>query len=238
MSLIAVLFMLVTNQPSYALFCQSIEQIDQNRQDCEDNDKVAKAADACVTVFQAKVAAEQAKLQKLLSNTVKSSGISHQDQSQDVNEKVLSETISRVDLLIAEGLATRGEIASYIDDLLLPFVWSAELGDRPKKFDPDTQKLFDQEYCYGEHKEVIEDQIKGMDQMISELRAAKTAAAGLEALSGKFESRLQGGAGQSTLLKGQAHPGSPTPKVGNSKTRDSDVTGIKEDEEKRAKDKK
>lgn len=231
MIILSFLWILFAGAPSYALYCPSLEQIAQQREDCEDNDKLSQAAESCVGIYRKKVTAEQAVLQKALSAQVADSGKAQQAHSENVNAGVLSSTISKLDQLIAEGNATRGELVGYIGGLLWPFVWSDEMGPKPPVNDPDLQKLLDEDYCYGEHKDIIEDSIRELDKMLSELKAAKATASGLGAQSRKLEKQLQAAPGQqrqNLQNKGVGAPqnGASSSASGKDAGKGSDVTGV------------
>lgn len=231
--MLSFLLLLLTSPNSHALYCKSPQAINETSLECEDNVKLGQAADVCVSAFRVRVMAEQATLQKMLKAQINSSvkdqkgGKAMQNESQAVTAAALATTIKRVELLLAEGRAMRVELNGYIDNLLLPFRWNAEMGERPRKLDPESMAGIDDEYCYGEHKEVIEDQILGLDKMIRELEAAKGEAGKLKAVSLGNEKDFKGGVPGQNIITGKESP-KPVPGITGQepKSIDSGVSGL------------
>lgn len=221
--------------------CASLAKIQNQQESCDDNSQLSAAAETCLRGFKKRVDAEQPRLQKLLlKNTAgaltdKSGATARQEESEALSASAYDTTVKALDDLILKGTLARAEVEAYRRNLVWPFIWSEGAfggAPRPDPDDPDVHKAIDEEFCYGEHSDIIIDARNDFDKMLNELKASRAAAATMQAQSTGHETNLKGtlGAPAATGGKKSAAPG--TNYKGNYRPGQSDISGTKEEEKK------
>jgi len=232
--ILTALLLLVTQSAEAANMCKSLASIQSKLEECEDNSAFSEAGEACANSYRARVKAEQAKLQALLKNQTKTSiadksgKVALQAESEKVSAAAYASAIASVASLIEKGQLARSEVVAYKGNLVWPVQWSVALGPAPTP--AQAESVFDGEYCFGEHNDILNDTIADFDKMIAELTAAKVAAEGFQGVSSSNQGNLNGGVvapqttgGKNTGVKLPGYSGDP-------KQRQSDISGTKEEE--------
>ncbi|RZA09061.1 MAG: hypothetical protein EOP11_02880 [Proteobacteria bacterium] len=227
---------------SAANMCPSLPKILSSLQECDDNVAFSRAAESCAAGFRRRISAEQPRLQKMLLKQTKDSAsdktgaTAKQAESETLSADAYNSTMQSLDKLIESGTQARGEVEAFRRNLMWPFTWSAAFeGPRPDADDPDVQKMLDEDFCYGEHAEIIRDTLADFDKMIGELKASKVASASLKGLSNSHQGNLNGGltpAAPAGQVKGIA-PNAPK-YDGDPARGQSDISGVKEEAERKA----
>lgn len=238
--LLTLLFLLNPAASEAANMCASLKKIVSEQEECEDNVAFSKAAETCLRGFKQRVNAEQPRLQKLLLKNTKeaasdkSGQTARQEESEGLSASAYDTTIKSLNDLIAKGTQARGEVEAFRRNLMWPFNWTAGLGGpRPDADDPEVQKMLDEDYCYGEHSDIIKDALAEFDKMLNELKATKVAASGLQGLSTGHQGNLNGGQAAPAATGGK-QSAAPMPGYGGDpKQGKSDISGTKEYEEKK-----
>jgi hypothetical protein len=243
--LLTLLLLLNPAASEAANMCASLKKIISEQEECEDNVAFSKAAEACLRGFKQRVNSEQPRLQKLLLKNTKdaasdkSGATAKQDESEGLSAGAYDTTVKSLNELIAKGTQARGEVEAFRRNLMWPFNWSAAFGGpRPDADDPEVQKMLDEDYCYGEHSDIIKDALAEFDKMLADLTATKVAATGLQGLSTSHQGNLNGGQAAPSATGGQRTGPAPVPAYdGSPKQGKSDISGTKEYEEQQKKGK-
>ena len=222
--------LILAPKPAFAIFCENALTISAQVELCDDNEKFAKAAESCKLDYMKAVKAEQAVLGKMLRKGVSDTmGAGVQQVSEAVSASSYGATITRLDVLIARGVASRAESIAYISHFLPPFHWPADLGPIPRADDPELWKTYDGEFCFGEHRETIHHMAKEFDKAIGELRAARKEAAELRDASLGHKENMGGSANKEASA---THGKSGTFRGAKPNSGASDITGVQQDKDK------
>lgn len=238
--MLLTLLLLANPAPSLAAnMCASLISITSQQKECEDNSAFSKAAETCLAGFERRVNAERPRLQKLLlkntsqSVTDKSGQTARQEESEALSANAYETTVKSLSELIAKGTQARAEVEAYRRNLMWPFNWSAGFeGPRPDADDPEVQKMLDEDFCYGEHSDIIKDALAGFDKMLAELKATKAASESFRGASNANQGNLNGSLTPTTPNATGKQSGPTIPSYrGDTKKQQSDISGTKEYEE-------
>ncbi len=209
-----------------APFCTTADQIDEHTESCDDNDAFIIQGDACLDRFDKLVAEKAAGMQK---NFVKNDG---KYQKLNFNTSLKDYNLSSAALaqLIGFNQQAISDVTEYLDATVTPE--DTDSPDATEGMDP--QAWADSWSCYGDTRTSIREILQDFQNRLSSLQAAKAIVDGNGATSGGRQENV--GAITDTpnkMAKGTKGQGSgkPVPK-GKSQNPSSDITGVKEDEQK------
>ncbi len=196
---------------------------------CPENKILLGASVQCLNDFESRIRQARKELENSLvaPNTHKHDAgkVGRQTQSFGFNSSNQRMNAEKLAQLLTYGKNSREEINQYMRNLVIAFTTQ---GQSPDIDAPGAIEEFSEDECYGEPRKEIEQVLARVDQDLAELVQTKAAAEGLKAASDQRESSL--GPGE---YGGRQAANSYRTHSGNSKNGRSDVTGLKEDEEKR-----
>lgn len=187
---------LVFLKPALAVenFCSLPPKILEKMEWCDDNTMFVNEAEKCAKKFRHLIKARQKKFAQSLKKIVSGKTNNKQDE-QNESYKKTDETQKETNLelieLIAIGTKARAEVKEYTRQLIWPVVWTKEFGPFPGLDDPELQRKFRYEFCYGDNQEGLEDVLAEFDQMLGSLQQAKTISKSLDQIAIKEEIQIQ-----------------------------------------------
>jgi hypothetical protein len=231
---IAILCSLLTGAQARAS-CYSLEELDDENDDCSSNSKYVDAGIGCFLTFENKVKKEagdtftkmNASNKKFVmgSKNSQASGMAGTTANFKLSEAAL-------DNLIKAGKATLGDLDSYSRNIYFPEEW-----DAPEELIGDGLEYLNSSPCYAEPRDMLSDMKKSTEDYIKELEAAKAAITAMKGVNTGNDAKIDNMAGQHM---GQRKPASVKPAKGaalkpkkptNGK---STITGVEEEKKKRS----
>ncbi|MGE3262307.1 MAG: hypothetical protein AB7K68_11055 [Bacteriovoracia bacterium] len=219
-------FLISSGAQAAAPFCLPFAALKINATNCDDNFALGKQADNCLSLFTTALSNNRAQIDKILKAEA-AKGSSGQNITYKTTGSIFAQTLQELDHLIASGEQAKFAVKTYSDNLSLP-----EDYDQPALTGMSTEKYLSVEPCYATPFRMVSEDSAVLSLMVEDLKKAKSevlAKSGLNQVNlGQVES-----SSDTKVLKGK--PVAPTglPKESAVKNRDSDVTGILEDQKKR-----
>jgi hypothetical protein len=193
---------------------------------CEDNLALSESAMNCVDDLERHIEAGKVKIQKLLAAQVEKMK-KQQSDSFDRSSVSYQEVQKVLNRLIADSEQAKADVDSYISELFLP-----EDYDQPKITGMSTKDYLASEPCYATPETIITGSSELISTMLGDLKATNLAALEKEAKSSDRSDKVHNASPtQTPILRGKA-ASAPKLKSGKSKPAASDVTGVRESQQK------
>lgn len=212
------------------LACPTTESFEEDVKECEDNGKIAQAGIDCTTSLEKAIQEQSAVAAKAMSasNTkiVDKGGNAqtHNFAGSGADYAITQATLAE---LIAAAKKARNQVEDYHMNIYYP-----EDFDAPEEMIGDPEEFIAESECFGENKRGLMGLVDKIDRHIADLEKTKALASAKGLTSGSRQEGMQ-----NSLVKGAKDTkavGSKTPK-GTSTNGKSDITGVKEDKQKRSK---
>jgi hypothetical protein len=213
-----------------ALACYSLEELDDENDDCSTNGKYVDAGIGCFLTFENKVKKEagEAYVKMKASNKKHVMGDKNSQASgmagTTANFK-LSE--AALDALIAAGKATLGNLDGYSKNIYFPEEW-----DAPEELIGNGLDYLNSSACYAEPRDMLSDMKKSTEEYIQDLERAKAAIQAMNGINTGNDTKIDNAVNMQQkpagVGKGTAYQFKKQPPAKKSK-----ITGIEEDLKKR-----
>ncbi len=216
--------------------CQPPEAIEEaGAGDCFDNGQFGESAIACFRDLERVVKArtKQAQGELAASNALHNAMGNAQNQNFAGSEADYAISQAALSELLSASKFVRKRVDSYLDHLYYPTDW-----DAPEELIGDPAEYIEGEDCYAENAEGIKGIVKKIDGYIDQFEKAKLASKQRGTTSGGREG-MQNSIGSGSVQGGKMSQGAPAKNKrvpsGKSSNGSSDITGVKQDKEKRLK---
>lgn len=214
-----------------ALTCPGLAALKENANSCRDNITFGQAGLDCYNALQRAIQARAAaaKSQLAASNALKidkaGNQQNHNFQGANADYGISQDALTE---LIASAKLAHGSVDGYLNNIIFP-----EDFDAGEEIIGDMIEFIDSEPCYNENRLGLEDLKKRIEKNIRELEAAKAASLARANVSGHRDTNT--GSLTAPVAHGTAGIGAAAHvPSGPSRNPASSITGVREDEAKRA----